>query len=121
MSEKQQRLVFAIIDFLNQSIEDGTVKADDQEGLEVASAFFLSICTFNARDRSYTPSTSPVHWRGFWCRSIQRGTSKKTVREACYSPEYIRCLHENPREGRHSRWCIVCRVGLISCGPQCKR
>lgn len=41
MSEKQQRLVFAIIDFLNQSIENGTVKADDQEGLEVASAFFL--------------------------------------------------------------------------------
>lgn len=45
MSDKQQRLVFAIIDFLNQSIENGTVKADDQEGLEVASAFFPSICT----------------------------------------------------------------------------
>ncbi|KAG6891059.1 hypothetical protein C0995_014148 [Termitomyces sp. Mi166 len=36
MSEKQQRLVFAIIDFLNQSIADATVKADDKEGLEVA-------------------------------------------------------------------------------------
>ncbi|PPQ62768.1 hypothetical protein CVT24_000462 [Panaeolus cyanescens] len=36
MSEKQQKLVFAIIDFLNESIKDGTVKADDQEGLEVA-------------------------------------------------------------------------------------
>ncbi|KAH0590309.1 Small glutamine-rich tetratricopeptide repeat-containing protein 2 [Termitomyces sp. J132] len=36
MSEKQQRLVFSIIDFLNQSIADGTVKADDREGLEVA-------------------------------------------------------------------------------------
>jgi small glutamine-rich tetratricopeptide repeat-containing protein alpha len=36
MSEKQQRLVYAILDFLNQSIKDGTVRADDQEGLEVA-------------------------------------------------------------------------------------
>jgi len=36
MSGKQQRLVLAIIDFLNQSINDGTVKSDDKEGLEVA-------------------------------------------------------------------------------------
>ncbi|KAF9452597.1 TPR-like protein [Macrolepiota fuliginosa MF-IS2] len=36
MSEKQQRLVLSIIDFLNQSMTDGTVKADDKEGLEVA-------------------------------------------------------------------------------------
>ncbi|GLB36482.1 putative homodimerisation domain of SGTA [Lyophyllum shimeji] len=36
MSEKQQRLVYAILEFLDQSIKDGTVKADDKEGLEVA-------------------------------------------------------------------------------------
>jgi len=36
MSEKQQCLVLAIIDFLNQSVNDGTVKSDDKEGLEVA-------------------------------------------------------------------------------------
>ena len=36
MSNKQ-RLVLSIIDFLNQSIQDGTVKQDDQESLEVAS------------------------------------------------------------------------------------
>jgi small glutamine-rich tetratricopeptide repeat-containing protein alpha len=41
MSEKQQRLVLSIIDFLNQSIKDGTVKQDDQESLEVASVFDL--------------------------------------------------------------------------------
>ncbi|KAI0793280.1 TPR-like protein [Abortiporus biennis] len=35
MSSKQQ-LVLSIIDFLTQSIEDGTVKQDDQESLEVA-------------------------------------------------------------------------------------
>ena len=37
MSNKQ-RLVLSIIEFLNQSIQDGTVKQDDQESLEVASA-----------------------------------------------------------------------------------
>jgi len=36
MSDKNQRLVLAIIDFLDASISDGTVKADDREGLEVA-------------------------------------------------------------------------------------
>ena len=33
----QQKLVYAIIEFLNKSLEDGTVKQDDKEGLEVAS------------------------------------------------------------------------------------
>ena len=33
----QQRLVLSILDFLNQSVQDGTVKQDDAEGLEVAS------------------------------------------------------------------------------------
>ena len=37
MSNKQ-RLVLSVIDFLNQSIDDGTVKQDDKESLEVASA-----------------------------------------------------------------------------------
>jgi hypothetical protein len=43
MSEKQQQLVYAIIEFLNQAIQDGTVKADDQEGLEVASVFLYQV------------------------------------------------------------------------------
>ena len=33
----QQKLVYAIIEFLSKSLEDGTVKQDDKEGLEVAS------------------------------------------------------------------------------------
>ena len=44
-SMSQQKLVHAIIEFLNKSLEDGTVKQDDKEGLEVASAsqtFLLS-------------------------------------------------------------------------------
>ena len=34
----KQRLVLSILDFLQDSIKDGTVKQDDQESLEVASA-----------------------------------------------------------------------------------
>ena len=55
MSDKQ-RLVLSIIDFLNQSIKDGTVKQDDVESLEVASMSPLSSvmqisihCTFDAQ------------------------------------------------------------------------
>ncbi|KAL4069411.1 TPR-like protein [Scleroderma citrinum] len=36
MPDKKQQLVLSVIDFLNQSIEDGTIKQDDREGLEVA-------------------------------------------------------------------------------------
>ena len=62
MSEKQQQLVFAIIEFLNQAIQDGTVKTDDQEGLEVASAFFPHTV------EPQLTSASPVHRRGLWRR-----------------------------------------------------
>jgi len=41
MADTKQRLVYSIIEFLNDSIEDGTVKADDKESLEVASASLL--------------------------------------------------------------------------------
>ncbi|KAG2023612.1 cytoplasmic protein [Coprinopsis cinerea AmutBmut pab1-1] len=34
--DKKQRLVYSVIEFLNDSIADGTVKEDDKEGLEVA-------------------------------------------------------------------------------------
>ncbi|EGO02707.1 hypothetical protein SERLA73DRAFT_130961, partial [Serpula lacrymans var. lacrymans S7.3] len=36
MSDKKQQLVLAIIDFLHQSIDDGTVKQDDKESLDIA-------------------------------------------------------------------------------------
>lgn len=36
----QQKLVLSIIDFLNKSIENGTVKQDDREGLEIASMLY---------------------------------------------------------------------------------
>lgn len=36
---QQQKLVLSIIDFLNNSVQDGTVKQDDKESLEVASRF----------------------------------------------------------------------------------
>jgi hypothetical protein len=36
MSDKKQQLVLSILDFLTESIKDGSVKADDKEGVEVA-------------------------------------------------------------------------------------
>ena len=38
MSDKTQKLVLSVIDFLNQSVTDGTVKDEDKESLDVASA-----------------------------------------------------------------------------------
>lgn len=67
MSEKQQRLVYSIIEFLNQSIKDGTVKADDQESLDVASKFFVSIPAINP----HLTWNSPVHRGGLWRRSYK--------------------------------------------------
>ena len=36
MADKKQRLVLSILDFLSESMNDGTVKEEDKEGLEVA-------------------------------------------------------------------------------------
>jgi small glutamine-rich tetratricopeptide repeat-containing protein alpha len=38
MADKKQKLVLSVLEFLQGSIADGTVKQDDVEGLEVASA-----------------------------------------------------------------------------------
>jgi small glutamine-rich tetratricopeptide repeat-containing protein alpha len=43
MSEKQQRLVLSIIDFLDQSINDGTIREEDKESLEVAGTSTLAL------------------------------------------------------------------------------
>lgn len=41
MAEKNQKLVLAILEFLEKSIADGSVREDDKEGIEVASASFV--------------------------------------------------------------------------------
>lgn len=43
MSEKQQRLVLSIIEFLNQSINNGTIREEDKESLEVAGTSTLAL------------------------------------------------------------------------------
>ncbi|KAF8584510.1 hypothetical protein K439DRAFT_1297583, partial [Ramaria rubella] len=37
MADKKQRLVLSILDFLAASMNDGSVKEEDKEGLEVAA------------------------------------------------------------------------------------
>jgi len=41
MSEKNQKLVLAILEFLEKSIADGSVREDDKEGIEVAGKSFV--------------------------------------------------------------------------------
>ncbi len=38
MSDIKKRLVFSILQFLQQSIKDGTIKEEDTEGVEVAGS-----------------------------------------------------------------------------------
>jgi hypothetical protein len=49
MADKKQKLVLSVLDFLQTSIADGTVKQDDVEGLEVASASRSLNVTFVTR------------------------------------------------------------------------
>jgi hypothetical protein len=39
MTDIKKRLVFSILQFLQQSIKDGTIKEEDTEGVEVAGSF----------------------------------------------------------------------------------
>jgi small glutamine-rich tetratricopeptide repeat-containing protein alpha len=41
MAEKDQKLVLAILEFLEKSIADGSVREDDKEGIEIASTSFV--------------------------------------------------------------------------------
>ncbi|KAG8895296.1 hypothetical protein FRC00_007633 [Tulasnella sp. 408] len=65
MADKKQKLVLSILDFLSQSISDGTVKSDDHEGLEVAiqcigEAFGVDPNDSQQRERlSIAPATLP--------------------------------------------------------------
>ena len=63
MSDKNQRLVLSIIDFLNTSISAGDVKADDKEGLEVAGErppFHLSFKPPSRYHRQFNVSARPL-------------------------------------------------------------
>ncbi|KZV63138.1 hypothetical protein PENSPDRAFT_590381, partial [Peniophora sp. CONT] len=60
----KKRLVLSIIDFLNSSLADGTVKEDDKESLEVAvqcigEAFGVDPSSPEASKLSIAPATLP--------------------------------------------------------------
>ena len=59
---KTQQLVLSIIEFLNGAIENGTVRQDDREGLEVAGAVRDMIVSFLVADLM----SSAMYWRGIW-------------------------------------------------------
>lgn len=91
--QKKQQLVLAFIDFLDESIQDGTVKEDDKEGLEVASA--LARCP-HPTARRFTLS-SPMHRRGLWHRSIRRCTTQAAQHQASKAADHIRGLPQDER------------------------
>lgn len=59
---KKKTLVFSILDFLKTSVEDGTIKGDDKEGVDVASQFRSppelrqSSSSFGSHSRSHVGS-----------------------------------------------------------------
>ncbi|KAI0032501.1 hypothetical protein K488DRAFT_49817 [Vararia minispora EC-137] len=63
--EKKQKLALAIVDFLNQSIRDGTIKEDDKDGVEIAvqcigEAFGVDVSNKDQVNKlSITPATLP--------------------------------------------------------------
>lgn len=93
---KKQQLVLSFVDFLNESIQDGTVKDDDREGLEIASGLPGS--------RHLTPLrltlSSPMHRRGLWRRSIQRYSAQATQHQASKAADHIRSLPQDKRQSR---------------------
>jgi len=70
MSEK--RLVLAIIDFLNHSVDDGTVKEEDKESLDIASM----LTVYLSPKPCLIGTISPVHRRVFRRRSNQPGAGQ---------------------------------------------
>ena len=93
MSEKQQRLVLSIIDFLNQSINDGTVREEDKEGLEVAGAYTCR--SLFALNPLISFLSSSVYRRGLRRRSNGPRGSGSLKCEACYSTEHFRSLSQD--------------------------
>jgi len=73
MAENNQRLVLAILEFLEKSIKDGSVREDDKEGIEVASTSFVLLIML--------PPTSATRR---CCTSIGRS---RFIRDGCREPQ----------------------------------
>jgi len=81
-TEKTQRLVLSIIDFLEGTIADGTVKADDKEGLEVAvqcigEAFGVDPSNVNQKERLSIKPASLQSIFDVYLKTSARATQSK--------------------------------------------
>ncbi|KAI0336174.1 hypothetical protein GY45DRAFT_586782 [Cubamyces sp. BRFM 1775] len=122
MSSKQ-RLVLSIIDFLNQSIQDGTVKQDDKESLEVASTSRGFFVVFIARNLTNHLRflCSPVYRRGFRRRPQRPGAGQPPLGQARQPPLHLRCLPEDQGQARVPRRRECVRVHFCTCRTLCDR
>lgn len=68
MADKKERLALSVIDFLTESLQDGTIKGEDKEGIEIAGSLERSVISKSIQLYRLVLS-SPVYCRGIWCRS----------------------------------------------------
>lgn len=109
---KKQQLVLAFVDFLNDSIRDGTVKDDDKEGLDIAGA----LPRFPHLIVPFTFS-SPMHRRGLWRRPIRRCPAQAAQHQASKAADHFRGLPQDQRQGRITVLCIH-PAPIHVCTPQ---
>jgi hypothetical protein len=86
----QKRAAFSILRFLNESLQNGTIKADDAEGIEVASESLsrrLELCWGDGTDvfRDVKASASPRRLESTPTRSrtSERTPSKSRSTNSC--------------------------------------
>jgi hypothetical protein len=90
MADKKQKLVLSIIEFLETSITDGSIKGDDKEGIEVASVYLNS-----EYDPCLTDYSSPMHRRSIRRRSLKYRAERETQHQACDSSIFIRRVSQD--------------------------
>lgn len=85
MAEKKQKLVLSIIEFLETSISDGSIKSDDKEGIEIAS-----VCrTMDYAFGRFLTLSSSMHRRGVWRRPFKPRAKGQAERQAGHPPIHL--------------------------------
>lgn len=115
--DKQKHLVFSILEFLQSSLNNGTIKEDDSEGIEgkccrmddpVAPVtktlsphlVMLLIVTSVLLHQINPNSCHSVHRRGLWCRHQRRCSGSDLQHQARHLGVDFRCLCERSEEAQ---------------------
>ncbi|ORX90051.1 hypothetical protein K493DRAFT_231659 [Basidiobolus meristosporus CBS 931.73] len=124
MSDNKKRLVFSILEFLQQSVNDGTIKADDVEGIEVAMQCIGEAFGVDAQDETqramYTtkPATLTSIFDVF-IKTQNRMSSKQVCGDCVLLIVALLCIKISTtcRLAQHpNHKCQVCRSSLLLIG-----